>query len=341
MQADTQSTRSFRVSAHSSIAVELEWALAAAGRDDWQRDHPTLGAVYEAQPELLERVRGIWGPDVMSCFMELMVLAHRGGHLLSEDAEALLDDLPALGTTTFDPADYPMITETAEDRLEILERLERLRDSAELRARYVSVVRDTWEAVRGDWERFGRGAVDNAVETRRAALAKGTDWHEVARWDCDLGDLLMEAVNDLGAEGELAVVPAFFTHKGLLFDLPGVLVAGVRTDTTGAEARARTESLARRLKAISDPTRLAILDALRQGPRTVTELATAFSLAQPTVSNHVRVLRDAGVVADVRDGTRRNLVVRPEAADALLSGLTSVLLASHPPQHHHGLASAT
>src|SRR5215472_4184458 len=110
IEADSPSAKTFNVSARGSIAVELEWALAAAGRDEWQRDHPTLGAVYEAQPELLERVKGMWGPDVMSCFMELMVLAHRGGHLLSEDAEALLEDLPVLCTETFDPADYPMIT---------------------------------------------------------------------------------------------------------------------------------------------------------------------------------------------------------------------------------------
>ena len=336
IQTEVPISSSFRVSSHGSIAVELEWALAAAGRPQWQEDHPTLGAAFEGHPDLLGRVLGMWGPDVMACFMELLVLAHRGGHLWSEDADALLDDLDRLCQTTFDPAEYPMITETPEDRLEILSRLERLRDSAELRARYAAVVRDMWEAVRGDWERYGRGAVAQGVDKRQVALAKGTDWHEVARWDCDLGDLLLEAVDELGAEGELAVVPAFFTHRGLLFDLPGLVIAGVRTDTSGVEARARTETLARRLKAISDPTRLAILDALRQGPRTVTELATSFSLAQPTVSNHVRILRDAGLLTDTRDGTRRNLVVRPEAADALVAGLTSVLVAPHV----HGAGTA-
>ncbi|MGH7733632.1 MAG: ArsR/SmtB family transcription factor, partial [Gemmatimonadales bacterium] len=123
----------------------------------------------------------------------------------------------------------------------------------------------------------------------------------------------------------VAVVPAFFTHKGLLLDLPGTVLVGVRADTTGAEARARTELLARRLKAVSDPTRLAILDALRRGSGTVTELAAAFALAQPTVSNHIRVLREAGLVSDERQGNRRRLVVRGEAADELVAGLRDVL----------------
>jgi DNA-binding transcriptional ArsR family regulator len=134
--------------------------------------------------------------------------------------------------------------------------------------------------------------------------------------------------------GVVVVVPAFFTHKGLLVDLPGVVVVGVRTDTTGAHARARTEALARRLKAISDPTRLAILDALRSGPRTATEIAAAFSLAQPTVSNHVKLLRDAGLVSDERSGTRRNLVVQHDMVEELIRSLHDVL--SDHPSHAHG-----
>jgi DNA-binding transcriptional ArsR family regulator len=81
-----------------------------------------------------------------------------------------------------------------------------------------------------------------------------------------------------------------------------------------------------------------MLDCLRNGPRTVTEIASAFSLAQPTVSNHVKVLRDSGLVADLRDGNRRNLVVQIEKVDELLTGLHDVL--SGPgdagPWHGHG-----
>jgi DNA-binding transcriptional ArsR family regulator len=191
----------------------------------------------------------------------------------------------------------------------------------------VDLVRDVWTAVRPDWERYGRGAVDLALGARREALARGTDWHEVARSSCDFGALLDTTVAGLPADGELAVVPAFFAHLGLLFDLPGLVLVGVRADITGVSARARTELLARRLKAISDPTRLAIVEALRGGPHTVTELAAAFALAQPTVSNHVRVLREAGLLSDVRQGTRRNLVVQADAAGDLLADLRGVLVA--------------
>jgi DNA-binding transcriptional ArsR family regulator len=327
-----------RVSVSSSVAIEIEWALASGERDDFQRDHPTIGAVYERHSDLRDRVRAMWGPgERMSCggYLELMVIAHHGGLLFSTDADALLDQLDELCRTV--PAssdDLPLLSETAEDRASVVHRLARLKESADLRHRYISLVHDVWEAIRPDWELSGRGAVEAAIAARRETAAKGVPWQELARDGYEFGDLMDGLVAALGTDGEIVVVPAFFTHCGLLVDLPGVVVLGVRTDTTGAEARARTAALARRLKAISDPTRLAMLDALRRGPRTTTDLAAAFSLAQPTVSNHVKVLREAGLVTDVRDGTRRNLVVQQDVVGELLMSLEGVL--SGGDLHVHG-----
>jgi DNA-binding transcriptional ArsR family regulator len=329
LHTDLPSSRLPLVSVQPSVVIELEWALASGENEKYRRDHPVLDAVYQNHPDLLSRVASTWGPgEEVGCggFMELMVLAHQGGLLFSSDAGPFLERLDDLcATTSVDPDLHPMVTETEEDRRAILARLNRLRQSADLREHYVRLVRDMWEAIRPEWERYGRGAVEVAVAARDGLRAKGADWHEVARSECEFGDLLDRTVADLGPRCELVVVPAFFTHKGLLVDLPGMVVVGVRTDTTGAQARARTEALARRLKAISDPTRLAMLDALRNGPRTVTDIAAAFSLAQPTVSNHVKVLRDAGLVTDVRDGTRRQLVVKADAVEELLTNLHAVL----------------
>jgi DNA-binding transcriptional ArsR family regulator len=329
IDSDMPSSSALQVSVAPSVAIELDWSMASARREDYRRDHPVLGSVYERNPELRQRVDSMWGPrEQISCggFMELTVVAHHGGLLFSSDADALLGRLDSLCATV--PAtsdDLALMSETPEDRAAILARLNRLRDSPELRRTYVALVRDVWAAVGPDWEQSGRRAVEVAVAARRDLQAKGADWHEVARSECDLGDLLDRTVAALGPGGELVVVPAFYTHVGLLIDLPGVVVVGVRTDNTGAQARARTEALARRLKAISDPTRLAMLDALRNGPRTVSQIATAFSLAQPTVSNHVKVLRDAGLVTDRREGARRYLIVQHETVEELLASLHDVL----------------
>jgi len=56
-------------------------------------------------------------------------------------------------------------------------------------------------------------------------------------------------------------------------------------------------------QALSDPNRILILYELRDGARNVGELAEGLSLAQPTVSRHLKVLRDRRMVVATRDGT--------------------------------------
>jgi DNA-binding transcriptional ArsR family regulator len=59
------------------------------------------------------------------------------------------------------------------------------------------------------------------------------------------------------------------------------------------------------LTALADPTRRALFERLRDRPYTVGELATFARIRQPSVSQHLRVLRDARLVSDQRQGTRR------------------------------------
>ena len=57
--------------------------------------------------------------------------------------------------------------------------------------------------------------------------------------------------------------------------------------------------------ALADPTRRAILRRLSSGDATVSELAEPFGLAQPTISKHLRVLEEAGLIRHGRDAQRR------------------------------------
>ena len=59
------------------------------------------------------------------------------------------------------------------------------------------------------------------------------------------------------------------------------------------------------LDAIGDPTRRAILERLATGPRPVGELASHLPVSRPAVSQHLKVMKEAGLVTDRRDGTRR------------------------------------
>ena len=66
-----------------------------------------------------------------------------------------------------------------------------------------------------------------------------------------------------------------------------------------------SEQLTAVFSALADPTRRAILAKLAQGEATVSELAAPFQLAQPTISKHLRVLEDAGLIETRRDAQSR------------------------------------
>jgi ArsR family transcriptional regulator len=63
------------------------------------------------------------------------------------------------------------------------------------------------------------------------------------------------------------------------------------------------DRLAARFKALADPTRVAMVNRLAQGECCVCDLNAAFDLSQPTISHHLKVLRDAGLVESTRRGT--------------------------------------
>jgi DNA-binding transcriptional ArsR family regulator len=73
--------------------------------------------------------------------------------------------------------------------------------------------------------------------------------------------------------------------------------------------------------ALGDPTRKAIFELLLDGPRAVVELAGELPVSRPAVSQHLRVLKDAGLVIDQPIGTRRIYRVDPDGLAALRADL--------------------
>ncbi|MEO8290443.1 MAG: metalloregulator ArsR/SmtB family transcription factor [Gaiellaceae bacterium] len=58
------------------------------------------------------------------------------------------------------------------------------------------------------------------------------------------------------------------------------------------------------ITALADPTRRTVFERLRRGPQPVVELARGLHVSRPAVSQHLRVLKEAGLVAERREGTR-------------------------------------
>jgi DNA-binding transcriptional ArsR family regulator len=88
---------------------------------------------------------------------------------------------------------------------------------------------------------------------------------------------------------------------------------------------------AQALQALGDPTRRSVLEQLRDGPRAVGEIAAELPVSRPAVSQHLRVLKEAGLVRERQDGTRRLYRVDPDGLTALreyLEGFWEEALAS-------------
>lgn len=77
----------------------------------------------------------------------------------------------------------------------------------------------------------------------------------------------------------------------------------------------------RKLDALGDPTRRAILDMLKRGPRPVGELASRLPVTRPAVSQHLKILKEAGLVTDRQNGTQRIYAVDADG----LAGLRAYL----------------
>jgi DNA-binding transcriptional ArsR family regulator len=71
------------------------------------------------------------------------------------------------------------------------------------------------------------------------------------------------------------------------------------------------------LAALADPTRRQVFEHLRSGPRAVGEIAEEMPVSRPAVSQHLKVLKDAGLVADRAEGARRVYYIDPHGLGPL------------------------
>lgn len=98
------------------------------------------------------------------------------------------------------------------------------------------------------------------------------------------------------------LLSAFLTISNILYKLM-LMNSGLTLDAT--------------FSALSDPTRRAILAHLAKGEATVTELAKPFQMTQPAISQHLKVLEDAGLVVVRIDGTKRPRKLAKDGIEAM------------------------
>lgn len=74
---------------------------------------------------------------------------------------------------------------------------------------------------------------------------------------------------------------------------------------------------AKALQSLSDPTRRRVFEKLRSGPQSVGVLARGLPVSRPAVSQHLKVLKDAGLVGDRSEGARRVYYIDPQGLGEL------------------------
>jgi DNA-binding transcriptional ArsR family regulator len=313
------------VTASPSLASDLSWLLFVAARPDMQVRYPKLVEMYKGREDLAARVRNFWDDwSEATCFAEMQVLAHHGGALGETDPEALWRAIEA-GVATV-PLDLDMPSESAEERAVYTERFRLLRSSPDLLQSYLELLQEVWGPINDMWQQ-ALPVIEEAGRLVVAQYERGQSLETLITAGCDiLEERMPEVVTSIEAGKPLLFVPCLFFGTNMYLEFSNLIVIGTGVGQGDVVARARTESVARRLKAVADPTRLALLHSLATAPSTVGELALLFRLAQPTVSMHVKVLRESGLVRSERQGGRMRLSADAAAVEELLGELSRVVL---------------
>ena len=316
-----------------SAPLELMWVL-----HNCQAKHVLSGpfAALEAlRLELAPKVRSFWD-DGARGFTEAVVLAQRGGTLLDLDLDryfVTLADVAARGGGA-----GTLLSETPTERRAIETRLRRLQAEPELCERYRSLLVSAWEALRADWGRVGRSAVVAAAADWTRRLEQGVEFRTLLErpriWPGR--PELDELADDAAAVGRLVLSPGWYFGEIHVVELNGTLHLGrgIRSEDHESMRRETATRVAGNLKTLADPTRLNIMLWLAQKPSSVTEVARRFEISQPTVSAHVQILREAGLLDDRPNGRSSRLTVNEQRLKSLFGDAEEALLDLFP----HGRA---
>lgn len=325
MPIQVESRPALAIQVAPSAALELMWVLHNA-----KADHVLKGRFASLEPVRVAHgpaLRSFWGDEVRG-FTEMVVLAQRSGALRELAIDGFFKGLEQAATS--DAATPSLLSESPAERIAIGKRLDILRTDAKVRARYAGLLKDVWGAVRGEWESTGRQAVVAAGREWQRRLEQGTGFMELLQrrrlWPSR--PELDELAEVDAAEGRMILSPGWFFGDIHVVELDGTMYAGrgVRSRGDEDECLHAGKHVAASLKAFADPTRLAILLWLAHQPASVTEVARHFKLSQPTVSAHVQLLREAGVLEEKSEGRSAKLSASEESLRRVFAEAQDLLL---------------
>jgi DNA-binding transcriptional ArsR family regulator len=316
---DPDRERRPRVEVRPSAVLELTWALC---RLHWHATLPEVLGPQDETPALHDELEAMWDDG---CLADTSILAERLGALLSDEADTFLRGFDR--AVDMDGAGLDLRSETPEVREATLARLQRLRRDTAFRRRYRALLVRLWNVVRPCWDETGREVVRRAGADWSQRLRQGADFRELLRAKHPTFDGAHERL--LRDRPRIVLTPMYLvTMGGFLLDMTTFVHIGGPANPADAERLRRDESelIANRMKVLSDGTRVALLRDLALEPASVMDLARRYHLAQPTVSTHVRLLREAGLLESQKDGARILYSAPRERLDRVLEDTRHLLL---------------
>lgn len=281
-------------------------------------DASLLPGISRLRAPIGERVRRLWADELAGC-PELMLVARLAGSVLDDEPKRLFEWLRS-GRSKSGPT-ASMLTEPEQSRPAIARRLRRLQEEPRARHAYREILVDVWDLASNAWERSGRAAVAAACRSWQAKLDTGESIedlvpprHPLSRADrLGFDDLFMH-------RDEYALSPLYFCLSGgHVVDLDDYVHIGVPASDLLPVRKVRDAAfVADRLRVLAEPTRVHILIQLLSSPSSVMDVARSLRISQPTVSGHLKVLRDAGLVVPRRFGGRTVMVASRKRMERLL-----------------------
>ena len=274
-------------------------------------------------PELAGRIRAFWHDPGYAEWAELSLIGDAAGVLFDDHATI---DWPALERAAAHKVDVGALATEQPDVRELMTgRLRQLQRDAGRRDAYFALLQEFWAFLGPFWEREGRPAAMRLESEVREQLKSGRDVLAVLPPNhlAQL-DRFRPMVDEAERDGRLMIITLGLSGVGSgLLEVPSAMTASFSSETrTNLERRREVaKKIAGQLKLLSDPTRLGLLLMLIHGPRSITDLARSEGLSQPTVSVHVKMLREAGLLESEGRRGQRLYFAPAERVRGLLEGV--------------------
>ncbi len=309
----------------ASVPSELAWILNLLTQTARyaepalsELDASLLPGVRQLRVPMTERTRRLWQDGEPGC-TELLLCADQAGAVLDDEPERLFAWLKSGARGA--PDRYDLITESPRERATIRARLQKLRGDARVRDSYLGVLVDVWRLASPAWSRHGRAVVTEACAAWKARLDTGAPIHELVAPRHPLTRANEAELAELFAwMAEFTLSPLYFCMSGgHVVALDEVVHIAVPASDLLPTRRVRDAAfVADRLRVLAEPTRVRILLQAMSAPGGVMELTRSLRVSQPTVSGHLKVLRDAGLVQPQRRGGRTVFVASRRSIERLL-----------------------